>query len=41
MRSIGYIIVLFLIAATYASEWTNSATIAFANKAGNTNISSF
>ena len=41
MRSFGYIIVLFLIAATYASEWTNSATIAFANKAGNTNISSF
>ena len=41
MRSIVYIIVLFLIAATYASEWTNSATIAFANKAGNTNISSF
>ena len=41
MRSIGYIIVLFLIAETYASEWTNSATIAFANKAGNTNISSF
>ena len=41
MRSFGYIIVLFLIAPTYASEWTNSATIAFANKAGNTNISSF
>lgn len=41
MRSFGWIIFLFLIAATYASEWTNSATIAFANKAGNTNISSF
>jgi len=41
MRSFGCIIFLFLIAATYASEWTNSATIAFANKAGNTNISSF
>ena len=41
MRLFCYTIVLFSLTVTYASEWTNSATIAFANKAGNTNISSF
>jgi len=41
MRLFSSIIVLFLLTVTYASEWTNSATLSFANKVGNTNINSF
>ena len=41
MRLFSYIIAFFLLTVTYASEWTNSATLSFANKVGNTNINSF
>ena len=41
MRLFSYIIIFFLLTVTYASEWTNSATLSFANKVGNTNINSF
>ena len=41
MRLFCYTIVLFSLTVTYASEWTNSATLSFANKVGNTNINSF
>ena len=41
MRLFSYTIVFFLLTVTYASEWTNSATLSFANKVGNTNINSF
>ena len=34
-------IYLFLCSITYGTEWSNSATFSFANKAGNTNINSF
>ena len=41
MRLFSSTIVLFLLTVTYASEWTNSATLSFADKVGNTNINSF
>ena len=41
MRLFSYTIVFFLLTITYASEWSNSATLSFANKVGNTNINSF
>jgi len=40
MRLFSYTIVFFLLKVTHASEWTNSATLSFANKVGNTNINS-
>jgi|TARA_Y100001949_G_scaffold92862_1_gene78458 hypothetical protein len=41
MRPADFIILLFLSSIINGSEWSNSATFSFANKAGNTNINSF
>ncbi len=41
MRLADFIILLFLSSIINGSEWSNSATFSFANKAGNTNINSF
>ena len=41
MRPLDFIILLFLSSIINGSEWSNSATFSFANKAGNTNINSF
>ena len=41
MKPADFIILLFLSSIINGSEWSNSATFSFANKAGNTNISSF
>ena len=41
MRPVDFIILLFLSSIINGSEWSNSATFSFANKAGNTNINSF
>ena len=41
MKPADFIIILFLSSIINGSEWSNSATFSFANKAGNTNISSF
>jgi len=41
MRPAYFIILLFLSSIINGSEWSNSATFSFANKAGNTNINSF
>ena len=41
MKPADFIILLFLSSIINGSEWSNSATFSFANKAGNTNINSF
>ena len=41
MRPLDFIILLFFSSIINGSEWSNSATFSFANKAGNTNINSF
>tara|TARA_B100000470_G_scaffold127531_1_gene98677 strand:- start:22 stop:744 length:723 start_codon:yes stop_codon:yes gene_type:complete len=41
MKPADFIIILFLSSIINGSEWSNSATFSFANKAGNTNINSF
>ena len=41
MRPADFIILLFLSSIINGSEWSNSATFSFANKAGNTNLNSF
>ena len=41
MKPTDFIILLFLSSIINGSEWSNSATFSFANKAGNTNINSF
>jgi len=41
MNRTDFIILLFLFSIINGAEWSNSATLSFANKTGNTNINSF